>query len=114
MSSEYRESFSQSYSVNRWELLFSRGGRAATVLGLLACSWITMKGFVFRGYPDTVGFGFENVLENTITGLETDLQEQLEWINRDMNEMQLRLDSHSESFRPMRFSSEAASLLQGK
>ncbi len=39
------------------------------------------------------------------------LQEQLSETNRDLNELQFRVDTHSESFRPLRASSNEASLL---
>ena len=45
-------------------------------------------------------------------GVNLDLQDQLEETNRDLNELQIRVDSHSESFRPMRASS-SGSILQG-
>ena len=43
--------------------------------------------------------------------INTDLQEQLRETNRDLNELQFRVDTHSESFRPLRVSSNEASLL---
>lgn len=79
----YRESFAQTYSVSKWELLFSRGGRAVTVLALVACAWMAMKGIVYRGYHAVVGFGFEQILETALTGFETDLVDQLD--NRPFN-----------------------------
>ena len=39
------------------------------------------------------------------------LQEQLRETNRDLNELQFRVDTHSESFRPLRVSSSEAPLL---
>ena len=39
------------------------------------------------------------------------LQEQLRETNRDLNELQFRVDTHSESFRPLRVSSSGAPLL---
>ena len=79
----YRESFSSEYSTSKWELLFSRGGRALTVLALVGCAWVTIKGIVYRGYDDVVGFGFDQVLETALTGFEDDLGDQLD--NRPFN-----------------------------
>ncbi|MBJ07141.1 MAG: hypothetical protein CMO40_08530 [Verrucomicrobiaceae bacterium] len=45
-------------------------------------------------------------------GVIRDLREQGAETNRDLSELQFRVDSHSQSFRPMRFSSEAGSILQ--
>ena len=44
--------------------------------------------------------------------INVDLQEQLRETNRDLNELQFRVDTHSESFRPLRVpSGSEASLL---
>ncbi len=72
----YRESFRQDYTTRKSELLFSRGGRALTVLSFVAVAYLTMNGFVYRGYRDAVGFGFENLLDNTLRGLSADLTDQ--------------------------------------
>ena len=45
-------------------------------------------------------------------GVIADLREQGAETNRDLSELQFRVDSHSQSFRPMRFSSDAGSILQ--
>ena len=45
-------------------------------------------------------------------GVIRELQEQGAETNRDLNELQFRVDSHSQSFRPMRFSSDAGSILR--
>ena len=42
----------------------------------------------------------------------TELQEQLEETNRDLSELQFRVDTHSESFRPLRASSGIGSILR--
>lgn len=69
----YRESFSLEYSVRKLELLFSRGGRALTVLAFVATAYLGIRGYAFEGYETRIGFGFENVLDNALAGLETDL-----------------------------------------
>ena len=46
-----------------------------------------------------------------LRNINVSLQEQLSETNRDLNELQFRVDTHSESFRPLRASSNKASLL---
>lgn len=51
--------------------------------------------------------------ENTeLQGANRELQEQLEETNRDLSELQFRVDTHSESFRPLRASSGIGSILR--
>jgi tetratricopeptide (TPR) repeat protein len=71
----YRESFHLNYSVRKLELLFSRGGRALTVLGFVATAYLAIGGYAFEGYETRIGFGFENILDNALVGLEADLAE---------------------------------------
>lgn len=69
----YRDSFSQEYTVNQGELLFSRGGRALTVISFVAVAWLGMSGRLYRGYLSDMGFGFENNLNVSLAGLQSDL-----------------------------------------
>ncbi|HUG17911.1 MAG TPA: tetratricopeptide repeat protein [Planctomycetaceae bacterium] len=69
----YRESFRLEYSVRKLELLFSRGGRALTVLAFVATAYLGIRGYAFEGYETRIGFGFENILKNSLSGLEEDL-----------------------------------------
>lgn len=71
----YRSSFSQEYRVNQWEMMFSRGGRALTVLSFMAVAWLGMTGRLYEGSDRTIGFGFENQLENAVAGLTEDLKD---------------------------------------
>lgn len=70
----YRASFKQEYTLNKLEILFSRGGRAFTVLSFMAVAWLGMTGRLFEGSDRTIGFGFENTLENALAGLNEDLK----------------------------------------
>jgi tetratricopeptide (TPR) repeat protein len=79
----YRSSFSQEYRVNQWELLFSRGGRALTVLSFMAVAWLGMTGRLYKGSDRTIGFGFENQLKNAVSGLTDDLKD--EYDNKPFN-----------------------------
>lgn len=79
----YRSSFSQEYRVNQWEIMFSRGGRALTVLSFMAVAWLGMTGRLYKGSDRTIGFGFENQLENAVAGLTEDLKD--EYDNKSFN-----------------------------
>lgn len=46
-----------------------------------------------------------------LRAVNVSLQEQLRETNRDLNELQFRVDTHSESFRPLRVSSSEVPLL---
>ena len=48
-----------------------------------------------------------------LQGVNKELQDQLEETNRDLSELQFRVDTHSQSFRPLRFTTDAASILEG-
>ncbi|MDG2486896.1 MAG: hypothetical protein P8M65_04240 [Roseibacillus sp.] len=52
-----------------------------------------------------------NAANSELRNANTYLQEQLRETNRDLNELQFRVDTHSESFRPLRVSSAEESLL---
>ncbi|HBM77165.1 MAG TPA: hypothetical protein DD438_03565, partial [Verrucomicrobiales bacterium] len=52
-----------------------------------------------------------NAANSELRNTNAYLQEQLRETNRDLNELQFRVDTHSESFRPLRVSSNEASLL---
>ena len=47
-----------------------------------------------------------------LQGVNRDLQDQLEETNRDLSELQFRVDTHSESFRPLRTSSGTGSIIR--
>ncbi len=47
-----------------------------------------------------------------LQGVNSELQDQLEETNRDLSELQFRVDTHSESFRPLRASSGTGSIFR--
>lgn len=53
-----------------------------------------------------------NSANSELRDINVYLQEQLRETNRDLNELQFRVDTHSESFRPLRVSSNEVSLLR--
>ena len=79
----YRDNFRQSYSVAASELLFSRGGRAVTVLGFFALAYLATSGRLDG--PDTrrVGFGFHPRLQAQMEGLQDALADSFD--NRPFN-----------------------------
>ena len=54
----FRHTFRQSYSTDRWEVLFSRGGRAVTVLALFALAYLSVNGSLMGAGGRRVGLGF--------------------------------------------------------
>ncbi len=66
----YRASFRQTYSVETAELLFSRGGRAVTVLAFAALSYLAISGRLMGADGRRVGFGFDDDLASIIRSYE--------------------------------------------
>ncbi|MBW3540903.1 MAG: hypothetical protein KY476_11585, partial [Planctomycetes bacterium] len=70
----YRENFRQTYSIDWSERLFSVGGRAVTVAGLLFVAWLAISGRLMGLTGNRVGFGFRQPLVAEIEGLRNDLE----------------------------------------
>lgn len=70
----YRSSVRQTYSVAMGELLFSRGGRAVTVIGLFSLAYLATSGRLTGTGVGRAGVGFSPALQSTIEGLEQDLE----------------------------------------
>ncbi|MEX1098340.1 MAG: hypothetical protein WED34_20005 [Planctomycetales bacterium] len=70
----YAASFRQTYSVATEELVFTRGGRAATVVAFVAIVFLAVSGRL-EGAPDGLGLGFSHELQEGITGLAEDLRQ---------------------------------------
>ncbi|QGQ25052.1 tetratricopeptide repeat protein [Gimesia benthica] len=76
----YRDNFRQTYSVETSELLFSRGGRALTVLTFFALAYLVVCGR-FQGQGVTrhaIGLGLSPSLSRTIDGYRAALEESLD------------------------------------
>jgi tetratricopeptide (TPR) repeat protein len=73
----YKATFRQTYSVEFSELLFSRGGRAITVLGIFSFAYLSISGILAKiegpGGQRT-GIGFHHELQTHFEGLQTDLE----------------------------------------
>ena len=69
----YRDHFRQTYSVAWSELLFSRGGRAVTVLSLFALAYLSISGRLQGIAGPRTGFGLDSRLQARIDGLTADL-----------------------------------------
>ena len=75
----YQNTFRQTYSVESSELLFSRGGRAATVLALFGLAYLSISGLLER----RTGIGFNRNLEASFEGLGEQLEDSYD--NRPFN-----------------------------
>ena len=62
----YRERFGQVYSVDWRELLFSRGGRAVTVISFFALAWLILSGRIDGPGGKRTGIGFDTHLANAM------------------------------------------------
>ncbi|MEW4527167.1 hypothetical protein [Maioricimonas sp. JC845] len=66
----YRANFRQEYTVDPWELLYARGGRAATVLALFALGYFAISGRLAIENGRRVGVGFSDELAQSVEGYE--------------------------------------------
>ncbi|MDA0835975.1 MAG: hypothetical protein O2955_17110 [Planctomycetota bacterium] len=66
----YRDNFRQTYSLDTMELLFSRGGRAVTVLVLFAIAYLGISGRMAGLHLNRVGFGLSPALSSNIKGYD--------------------------------------------
>jgi hypothetical protein len=69
----YRRSFNMQYSTDSKELMFSRGGRAATVLGLALIGFCVVASRLPGAVP--LGFGFDKETQVTIDTFKEQLEE---------------------------------------
>ena len=69
----YRRSFNMKYSTDSKELMFSRGGRAATVLGLAMIGFCVVAARLPGAVP--LGFGFDKETEVTIETFKEQLED---------------------------------------
>ncbi|MDZ4689509.1 MAG: hypothetical protein SH850_30910 [Planctomycetaceae bacterium] len=65
----YRQRFGQVYSVVNLEVAFSRGGRAVTVLAMLALAWLAISGRVDGPDGHRTGLGLSRNLANELNSL---------------------------------------------
>ncbi|WLD11452.1 tetratricopeptide repeat protein [Planctellipticum variicoloris] len=66
----YLVRFGQVYSIRTSELLFSRGGRAVTVLTLFGLAWLTVSGRIDGPDGTRTGVGFAAELQDLMDGYE--------------------------------------------
>jgi len=69
----YRTNFRQTYSVELNELLFSRGGRAITVLALFTLAFLAISGRLTGVDGQRMGLGFDRDLRSVIDGYRKEL-----------------------------------------
>ena len=63
----YRDRFGQVYSIDWRELLFSRGGRAVTVLSFFAFAWLILSGRLDGPGGKRTGIGFDSHLASAMS-----------------------------------------------
>ena len=71
----YRRGFRQNYSVETAELIFSRGGRALTVMGLFAVAYLAVSGRLMGADGRRIGMGFASEIESSIASFQDVLAE---------------------------------------
>lgn len=71
----YRANCRQEYSTATLEVLWSRFGRAATVLGLVVVAWLGISGRMTGADGRRVGLGFSPALAAAVAGSADDLKE---------------------------------------
>lgn len=67
----YREKFGQVYSIDWRELLFSRGGRAVTVLSFFTLAWLILSGRLDGPGGKRTGLGIDIHLANAMRDYES-------------------------------------------
>jgi tetratricopeptide (TPR) repeat protein len=83
----YKATFRQTYSVEFNELLFSRGGRAITVLGIFGFAYLAISGNLDGANGRRSGVGFHNQLQTALESLQNDLEDSF-----DQKPFNFRLD----------------------
>ncbi len=71
----YRENFKQSYTVKPGELMFSRGGRAVTVLAIAVLAFMSGTGWLRPPGGGKTGFGLDYMLSQALQALKVQTQE---------------------------------------
>ena len=74
----YRDRFSQVYSIEFKERLFSSGGRALTVVAMFAIAFLSASGRFNDPAGRRIGWGFHPELFSTISGLKGDIDDSLD------------------------------------
>ncbi len=71
----YRNSFRQTYSIETSELIFTRGGRAVTVVALAGLAYLAVGSRLSESPWWQVGFGFHEQLQNEIDAVSQSMEE---------------------------------------
>jgi len=70
----YRLRFRQTYSIETRELIFSRGGRAATVMTFFVIAYLSLSGRISGPTHRRTGLGFHSALRANMDGFSEDLK----------------------------------------
>lgn len=82
----FRVTFPQEYSINSRELLFSRGGRALTVVAFFALAILGITGRLTPQHGRKLGLGFSPELRALIDGMTVDLNDRLFTASSDLQD----------------------------
>ncbi len=82
----FKVSFPQQYSTEPRELLFSRGGRAVTVLTFFALAFLGITGRLTSEHGRKLGLGLNPALAAAVDGMTGDLNERLFTISANLDE----------------------------
>jgi len=83
----YAASCRQTYSIETRELLFSRGGRALTVLAIAAAGFFGGTGRLRESFPISTGYGLDPNLEMQLADLERQLGGEASFDHRPFNSL---------------------------
>ena len=70
----YRATFRQEYTTETLEVLWSRVGRAITVLGFATIAWLGISGRLMHPHGQRIGFGFSPRLAANTESIQDDLE----------------------------------------
>lgn len=70
----YRNTFRQTYSIEYSEIIFSRGGRAVTVLALAGFAMLGINGGLAGEWGNRIGLDFHPLLRSHFEGMQSDLK----------------------------------------
>ncbi|MDA1013673.1 MAG: hypothetical protein O3A00_04370 [Planctomycetota bacterium] len=70
----YVDNFRQTYSLAKSELIFSRAGRAVTVLGFMGIAYLLISGELLGPNARRIGFGLDPSLQTAIRATEDDME----------------------------------------
>ncbi|MEZ6144996.1 MAG: hypothetical protein R3B91_06100 [Planctomycetaceae bacterium] len=74
----YKANFRMTYSVDPWELVWSRGGRAVTVLAIFLLAFAAVSGHLVGGQGRRIGMGYSPQLKHELESYERILDDAID------------------------------------